>query len=156
MAVNKRVIDINAVIQVAKLGRSRRDAQADTCAVFAAALYDVLSGNGIPCRVFSVVKSGGNSWAHAVVKIGGRYYDSLGEFSTSIYRNRAKIHPTVSTNITYKPYLRRDCYEPEFDKLHAFYVKMLNKAICDQVMQTIDHEKIAQIAALLGKFAIHQ
>jgi len=31
-------------------------------------------------------------------------------------------------DITYKPDARDECYEPEFDELHAFYLKMLNKA----------------------------
>ncbi|WP_432263338.1 hypothetical protein [Cupriavidus sp. TMH.W2] len=126
-------MDINAIIQAAKLGRTRNDAQEDTCAVFAAALYDVLSAHGIPCQMVTAVKREGHAWAHLIVEIAGRYYDSMGEFSTSIYRARARIHPTVSLDIAYQPDVRSDCYESEFDELHAFYVNMLNKAMLGSV-----------------------
>lgn len=126
-------MDINAIILAAKLGRYRKDAQEDTCSLFAAALYDVLSAQGIPCRMVTAVKNQGNAWAHAIVEVAGRYYDSMGEFSTSIYRARAKIHPTVTLEISYRRDSRIECYEPEFDELHAFYVKVLNKTMCGPV-----------------------
>lgn len=126
-------MDIDTIIRTAKLGRSRKDAQEDTCAVFAAALYDVLSAQGVACKMVAAVKKGVNSWAHAVVEVAGRYYDSMGEFSTDIYRARAKIHSKVTVDIAYQPDFRNDCYEPEFDELHAFYVKMLNKIMLSQV-----------------------
>lgn len=122
-------MDIEATIKAAKLGRTRKDAQIDTCSVFAAALYDLLITN-MPCKMVTVVKGGLGSWAHSVVEVDGRYYDSLGEFSTEIYRVRTKIHPTVRLDIAYKPDTRDDCYEAEFDELHAFYLKMLRKAAC--------------------------
>lgn len=122
-------MDLDAIIKEAKLGRSRKDAQEDTCAVFAAALYDVLSAHGISCQMVTAVKTQGHAWAHAVVEVAGRYYDSMGEFSTSIYRARAKIHPTVSLDIRFQPDSRCECYEQEFDEMHAFYAKMLNKAL---------------------------
>lgn len=123
-------MDISTIIQAAKLGRSRKDAQEDTCAVFAAALYDVLLAQGVSCRMVTAVPKGVGAWAHAVVEVAGHYYDSMGEFSTSIYRTRAKIHPKVTLDISYQSDCRSECYEPEFDELHAFYVKMLNKALC--------------------------
>ncbi|AOJ73358.1 MULTISPECIES: hypothetical protein [Burkholderia] len=126
-------MDINAIILAAKVGRYRKDAQEDTCAVFAAALYDVLSAQGIPCGMVTAVKKEGHAWAHAVVEVAGRYFDSMGEFSSSIYRARAKIHPTVSVDITFQPDSRIECYEPEFHELHAFYVKALDKAMCGPV-----------------------
>lgn len=129
-------MNINAIIQAAKLGRARKDAQVDTCAVFAAALYDVLSAHRIPCQIVAAVKKWFGSWAHAVVEVDGRYYDSMGEFSTDIYRARAKVHPKVTLDIEYQPDFRSECYEPEFDELHAFYVRMLNKAICSQAAVT--------------------
>lgn len=122
-------MDIAAVIQTAKLGRARKDAQEDTCAVFAAALYDVLSAHGVPCQMVTAIKRGFGGWAHAVVKVDGRHYDSMGEFSADMYRTRAKLHPKVSLVIDYQHDFRDECYEPEFDELHAFYVKMLNKAV---------------------------
>lgn len=64
----------------------------------------------------------------------GRYYDSKGEFSTSIYRARAKIDPKVSFEIDYQPDLRSECYEPEFEELYAFYFRALKKAICSQAV----------------------
>lgn len=129
-------MNINAIIQAAKLGRARKDAQVDTCAVFAAALYDVLSAHGIPCQIVTAVKKWFGSWAHAVVEVDGHYYDSMGEFSTDIYRARAKVRPKVTLDIEYQPDFRSECYEPEFDELHAFYVRMLNKAICSQAAVT--------------------
>lgn len=123
-------MDIDAIIKAAKLGRERRDAQVDTCAVFAAALYDVLTAQGISCQMKTVVPKGLAKWAHAVVEVEGRYYDSMGEFSAGIYRVRTKIHPTVKFTFNYKADSRIECYEPEFDELHAFFIKMLNKAIC--------------------------
>lgn len=123
-------MDLNAIIQAAKLGRSRKDAQEDTCGVFAAALYDALSAQGISCQMVTAVKKGLGAWAHAVVEVAGRHYDSMGEFSVSIYRDRAKIHPKVTLDILYQPDSRSECYEPEFDELRAFYIKMLNKAMC--------------------------
>lgn len=117
---------IDEIIKNAKLGRERRDAQTETCSVFAAALYDVLSSHGISCKMFTAQKE--KEWAHSIVKVGNRFYDSMGEFSTEIYRKRAKIHPTVKFEISYKSDLRKDCYEQEYDELHAFFVKMLNKS----------------------------
>lgn len=123
-------MDIDAIIKAAKLGRERRDAQVDTCAVFAAALYDVLSAQGIHCQMVTVVPNGLSKWAHAVVEVAGRYYDSMGEFSADIYRVRARIHPTVKFEFDYRADSRCECYEPEFDELHAFFIKALNKAMC--------------------------
>ncbi len=122
-------MDISAVIQNAKLGRGRKEAQVDTCSVFAAALYDVLTAQGLRCKMVTATKKEGNAWAHSVVEVEGRYYDSMGEFSTDIYRARAKIHPSVVLNIKYLDDIRNGCYEQEFDEYHAFYVKMLEKAL---------------------------
>ena len=122
-------MDIEEIIKTAKLGRERKGAQEDTCAVFAAALYDVLTEQGVACKMVTVTPRGLLPWAHAVVEVDGRYYDSMGEFSTDIYRARAKIHPTVGVRIEYEPDFRCDCYEPEFDEMHGFYVKMLRKAL---------------------------
>ena len=71
-------MDIAAVIRTAALGRARKYAQEDTCAVFAAALYDSLAGQGILSHMVTVVKKGFSPWAHAVVEVDGRYYDSMG------------------------------------------------------------------------------
>lgn len=123
------IMDVEGVILGAKLGRTRKDAQEDTCAVFAAALYDALSRREIPCRMVTAVKRGSGGWAHSIVEVAGRYYDSMGEFSTSIYRDRARIHPSVTLTIDFEPDNRDQCFDPEFDELHAFYVKMLQKSM---------------------------
>lgn len=121
-------MDISEIIKAAKLGRARKDAQVDTCGVFAAALFDILVACEIPCQMICAVnKEGINGWAHLVVEVDGRYYDSLGEFSTAIYRERAKIHPSVSVTIKFRKDFRSDCYEPEFDEMYIFYVKALKK-----------------------------
>ena len=122
-------MDINAIIQAAKLGRSRKEAQVDVCTVFASALYDVLWEQGIPCQMATAVNQQGRAWAHEVVEVAGRYYDSMGEFSADIYRARVKIHPTVTLDIKYQEDVRNECYEPEFDEMHAFFVKALKKAM---------------------------
>ncbi len=122
-------MDIDAIIKAAKLGRERKDAQVDTCAVFAAALYDVLLAQGLQCQMVTVVPNGLSKWAHAVVGVAGRYYDSMGEFSADIYRARARIHSTVKFEFDYRADSRCECYESEFDALHAFFMKALDKAM---------------------------
>lgn len=123
-------MNINAIIAAAKLGRERKGAQEDTCAVFAAALYDVLSAQGIQCQMVTVVPVGLAKWAHSVVEVAGRYFDSMGEFSADIYRARSRIHPAVKFVFDYRADSRSECYEPEFDELHAFFIKALDKAVC--------------------------
>lgn len=123
------MMDIGAIIRGAKLGRERKDAQIDTCTVFAAALFDVLAQHGIECRMVTAVNKSGRAWAHSVVEVDGTYYDSLGEFSDAIYHTRAKLHQTVSVNIEYREDFREDCYESEFDELYAFFVKELCKSV---------------------------
>jgi hypothetical protein len=61
----------------------------------------VLTGHGVARQIVTVVKSLPFSWAHSVIKADGCYYDSMGEFSTDIYRARARIHPKVELKITY-------------------------------------------------------
>jgi len=121
---------ISQLIQDAKLGSSRKDAQIDTCSVFAAALFDVLTAVGIPCQMACAeIKTGLHNFAHSVVKVNDTYYDSMGEFSVSIYRKRAKIHPSVSVVIEFKGDIRSDCFESEFNDMHAFYFKVLKKSV---------------------------
>jgi hypothetical protein len=61
--------DLSSAIMAAKLGRARKDAQEDTCAVFAAALYDVLQERGVPCEMATAFPVGDifNKWYHAVL-----------------------------------------------------------------------------------------
>ena len=121
---------IEAIIKTAKLGRSRRDAQQDTCAVFAAALYDLLEELDVCCslHVATDAHKYTEKWYHCVVRVDGQYYDSLGEFSQEIWRKRMKTHPKVPVTITYSPDSRMCCYDEEFDEMHAFYLKELRKA----------------------------
>lgn len=124
-------LDLDGVIRNAKLGRTRKDAQEDTCAVFAAALFDLLTERGVACRMVTV--AGGFSpltrWYHAVVEVGDVHYDSMGEFSEDIWRRRAKIHPRVTTSLTYRQDVREDCYEEEFEEMHRFYLKALRSSL---------------------------
>lgn len=121
--------NIEQAIKTAKLGRTRRDAQEDTCAVFAAALYDILKSRGVPCRMFTAKPDSLlNVWYHSVVKVDEVYYDSMGEFSCEIYRARAKIHHKVSFDIGYRPDKRDSCYEEEFGEMYEFYMAELGKA----------------------------
>lgn len=125
-------MNIEAIIKEAKLGRERKDAQVDTCTVFAAALFDVLTSHGIACTLATAVPTDLPRWAHAVVAVAGTYYDSMGEFSADIYRARAKIHSSVSFDIAYQPDHREDYFDSEFDGLYEFFVTMLQKAISRQ------------------------
>ena len=122
---------LSAAIMASKLGRTRRDAQEDTCGAFAAALYDSLMQRGVACQIWTASPSRGglNMWYHAVVKVGGAYYDSMGEFSEDTYRARARIHPKVSFRFGYRRDRRAHCYEEEFEDMYRFYAKMLAKAL---------------------------
>lgn len=123
------MIDIDALIKRAKLGRDRKDAQVDMCSVFATALYDVLKARDINCTLYTASCNIGIEprWYHSVVSVYGKKFDSMGEFSAEIYRARAKIHPGVSIKITYTRD-RPDDIDPEEQLLYDFFVKALNKA----------------------------
>ncbi len=45
------MLDIKELIRSAKIGRERKDAQIETCSVFAAALHDVLAENDRQSRL---------------------------------------------------------------------------------------------------------
>lgn len=126
---------IDALIKRAKLGRERRDAQIETCSVFAAALHDVLDANGIACNIVTAVQKEPVRWAHSIVQAEGKYFDSMGEFSIEIYRERAHIHPSVRIEIEYIPDFRDQCYESDYDELHSFFVKQLSKSIMVEMRQ---------------------
>lgn len=80
-------MNIDAIIKAAKLGRERKDAQVDTCAVFAAALYDVLSAKGLQCQMVTVVPNGLSKWRMPWLKSLGatttRWASSLPTFIVS-------------------------------------------------------------------------
>jgi hypothetical protein len=122
-------MDIEALILQAKLGSARKDAQVDTCTVFAAALHDVLSAAGVDCAIATAEIKG--RWAHALVRVGNRYFDSKGEFSTAIHCMRAKIHKSVvpHVHIEFSDDACGPVYEDEFDALYAFFVKELRKSM---------------------------
>lgn len=129
----KNIADLSEAIKTAKLGRARKEAQVDTCTAFAAALYDILKARGVECRLITASCSFGMrsslNWAHAVVGVGNRYYDSMGEFSASLYRQRAKIHPKVDFKITFKVFGRACAYEDELQGYYDFYSRILEKSI---------------------------
>lgn len=123
------MIQINDLIKRAKLGRTRKEAQIDTCTVFAAALYDFLQSQEIPCSMACVQSATlGEHWAHLLVEVDGKFYDSMGEFSAETYRARAKIHPSVTVRLKFTKDFREDCYEPDFHELYLFYLKKIQKA----------------------------
>ncbi|WP_212684587.1 hypothetical protein [Thalassospira xiamenensis] len=125
-------IDVESIIRAAKLGRSRKDAQVDTCSAFAAALYDVLMRNGVEAQVITASATwahGAQSWAHSLVKVGSKYYDSLGEFSEEIWRKRNRIHATVESDVRYSAEPREDCFDEEHSDFHASYYKALESSI---------------------------
>jgi len=124
---------IDALIKHAKLGRERKYAQVETCSVFAAALYDVLVENGIAGTIVTAVQREPVRWAHSVVQVEGKFFDSMGEFSTDIYRERARIHPSVTLEIEYVSDVRNQCYESDYDELHRFFVKRLSKSFVEEL-----------------------
>ena len=136
-------VDIEALILQAKLGSARKDAQVDTCTVFAAALHDVLRESGVDCTVATAQIKG--RWAHAVVRVGDRYFDSKGEFSTAIHCVRAKIHQSVVSRvcIEFSDDAWGPDYEDEFDELYAFFVKALRKSMTKMAGVKVHVEALA-------------
>jgi len=126
-------IDVGSLVMAAKLGRERRDAQVETCSVFAAALHDVLVENGMQAKVAVASRRGvtaSATWHHSVVESGGRYFDSMGEFSPEILRKRLKIHPKVEFSIEIGPDRREGLYEEaDFEGLYEFMVEALRRAV---------------------------
>lgn len=122
--------DIDALIRAAKIGRERKEAQIETCSVFAAALHDVLQENGCRPSVACVAyRQTSRPWAHCVVEVDGEYYDSMGRFDAEILRKRLKIHPTVAFKLEFAPEPRDDCYdESDYEELYQFLLERLRKA----------------------------
>ena len=121
---------LSEIILSAKLGRSRKDAQVDCCGEFAGALFDALQSRGIVCSMVTASSHflGQADWYHAVVGVGGRYFDSLGEFSEEIYRARARIRPKVTIDIRFRLDARSCAFEDDMAEMHAYYLTALNKA----------------------------
>jgi hypothetical protein len=124
-------MDIVGLIKTAKIGRERKDAQVDSCSAFAAALYDVLEENGFSPSLVTACYRGATvetTWYHLVVEVEGKMYDSLGEFSTEIMRDRLKVHPKVRYELKYTLEIRDDCYdEDDFGGVYEFLVKEFRK-----------------------------
>lgn len=125
-------MDVDHLIKTAKIGRERKDAQVDTCAVFAAALYDVLMENGYsPSLRTAAHKSTTpeNNWYHLVVEVDGKMYDSMGEFSTDIILKRLKINPKREYEIKYIPEPREECFDAEdYGILYDFLFQQITNA----------------------------
>lgn len=126
-------MDIAGLIMEAKIGRERRYAQTETCAPFAAALYDVLVECGLAPNLVVVGHMGHSitaTWYHLVVEHDGRLYDSMGEFSVDILRRRLKIHPRCQFDLQFRPESREGCFEEEdYQELHRFLVDAFRKAV---------------------------
>jgi hypothetical protein len=124
--------NIADLIKNAKIGRERKDAQIDTCGPFGAALYDVLVEYDFDVNLVVAGYRGvttERTWYHLVIEHDGTYYDSLGEFSTEIMRQRLKIHPRSEYALSFKPEPRLGCYEEEdYELLYDFLVAEFRKA----------------------------
>lgn len=127
--------DIERAISQAKLGSARKDAQIDACEPFAAALFDVLTSAGIDatvfCATFHLSHTNSPLWAHAVVRSGGRFYDSMGLFDHDTVRARQRIHKTVQTELRFTEDVR-DFDARDWAEMHAFCLKKLSAALKTQ------------------------
>ncbi|AQT06557.1 hypothetical protein [Acetobacter persici] len=136
-----KTMDFHSLIKNAALGSSRKDAQIDTCTVFSAALYDVLRGAGLRPEVYDAtlhqVTTYGKGesrtniqtlFVHSVLKIRGKYYDSLGLFNEEIVRGRMKLHKNIQSRLDFKKSVR-DYDEKDYSELHAFLRKALQKRL---------------------------
>ncbi len=57
-------------------------------------------------------------------------YDSMGEFSTQIVRDRLKIHSSVNYHLEYKSEPRDECFDQDdYGVLFEFFVRELRKAL---------------------------
>jgi hypothetical protein len=125
------MIDIVNIIQNAKLGRSRKDAQIDTCSVFAEALLTVLrdAGQKSTLSTATLKISGRVLCYHSVVTVARVHYDSLGIFNETTLRQRGKYHRDVVLDLTF----RRDKpdNDDEYELLRQFYIKQLKKSLMD-------------------------
>lgn len=128
--------DIARIIKEAKLGGARKDAQIDACEPFAAALFDALNAAGIEtkvfCATFFIVGSPSPEWAHAIVQVGGVFYDSLGVFNHEVVRARLRIHKNVQTRLQIEPDVR-DFDARDWSEMHAFCLKKIEKSVKDHV-----------------------
>jgi len=135
------MIDLGKVILNAKLGSARKDAQEDTCLVFAVALRAVLEKHDVMSSIYTATYWIGNSsrseWSHSVIEFNERHYDSMGEFSVDIHRHRSKIHPNVKSRITYELETGIDLIDDEFIDLYAFYIEKLEKSLAAELRNLI-------------------
>jgi hypothetical protein len=135
-------MDIVELIKTAKIGRERKDAQVDSCAAFAAALYDVLAENGFAPSMVTACYRGATvetTWYHAVVEVDGKMYDSLGEFSTEIMRQRIKAGKNSAYELKYEPEPREDCYDAfDHQGVYDFLVKEFRKTAAK--LKTLEDE----------------
>ncbi|GBQ85493.1 hypothetical protein AA14337_3085 [Acetobacter malorum DSM 14337] len=134
-------LDFHRLILNAALGSSRKDAQIDTCTVFSAALYDVLRAARLRPEVYDATlyqvttygKGGSQTntktlFVHSVLRIRGKYYDSLGLFNEEIVRGRMKVHKNVQSRLDFQKSVR-DYDEMDYSELHAFLRKALQKQL---------------------------
>lgn len=69
-----------------------------------------------------------STWYHQVVEVDGKMYDSLGDFSTEIIRDRLKVHKASKFELKYQPESRDGCYdEDDFQGVYDFLVKEIRK-----------------------------
>lgn len=124
-------MDVAELVKAARIGSERRSAQKETCAPFAAALYDVLTEKGLEAGLAVACHKGWSrdgTWYHSVVEHDGRYYDSLGEFNLDILRKRLKIHPSVGFDLEFEPDRRDGHFEEEDFGIYEFLLKAFRKA----------------------------
>jgi hypothetical protein len=131
--------NLHDIIMNAKIGEMRKDAQIETCTVFAAALGDLLKNRKIEHTYLCVSPKTPHSslmWYHTVIGFAGKMFDSYGLFNADILKKRQKLK--IDLDLLVKNDVREDVDE-EFSKLYIFFVKKLEKSFAE-FEKTINHQ----------------
>lgn len=132
---------LDGIIKQAKLGRARKEAQEDSCAEFAAALYDVLAEFKVPSSLYVVrLDLYSEPTYHTVVKVKDTYYDSMGVFSEKSLRANLKIHPKVQFKLKFERDKRKGIFDDDTIGMYEFYKEKLVK-----VFQTLSRSDLNKL-----------
>lgn len=123
--------DLHNIIISAKLGRERKGAQVETCAVFSSALHHVLAAHGMESQCYSTTPADHLAdWSHGLVMFDGSYFDSMGRFSDQILASRMRPKTKYVQRLKYEADLP-DFNETDSDygELFTFFVERLTMSL---------------------------